>query len=145
MKKWRSVSIVILLVVVMLSSAGMAQAWWGWSFGDPQLTIDGHTVNIWIDIDGDEDEIGASLQGSIPVEVKVPKGADAVVDFESDVLGHSTETEIKYAGSKEITVSVRAASAEDFPMIVKVQVDGQLVATETGETGDNIKLQFELE
>ena len=145
MKKCWRVSIVVLMVVLLLSNVGIAQAWWGWSFGDPQLIVDGHTVNIWIDIDGDQDEIAASIKKNISVEVTVPNGMDAELDFESDILGYSTETEIKYGDTDEIKVSVKVSTSEDFPMSVNVLVDDKLVATENDETNKKIRLEFALD
>ena len=55
MKKWWRISAVALLLVFLLSSTGIAQAWWGWCWWDPIVNIGGHTVNI--DIGFPEDAI----------------------------------------------------------------------------------------
>jgi len=149
-KKWRIPAVMISLAVVFLvSTLGMAQAFWSWCWWDPELDIEGHQVNINIAIP--EDGIDAVV-GKIIVLVEVPKGVDAEVLAETILPnGVTTDTHIiacglPVDGEIDVDVMVMVPTKNDkFPLLIEVLVDGELVESEEATTGNPMKLDFEID
>ncbi|MFC1926874.1 hypothetical protein ACFLWV_03905 [Chloroflexota bacterium] len=149
-KRWRIPAVMISLAVVFLvSTLGMAQAFWVWCWWDPELDIEGHHVNINIALP--EDSIDAVV-GNITVLVEVPRGVDAEVLAETVLPnGVTTDTHIIACGlpaDDEIDVDVKVMVPTrngKFPLLIEVLVDDELVESKEATTGKPVRLDFEID
>ena len=146
MKSLRAIAgLSAMLLLVLFMSASQADARGGrWSGIDPEILINGHTINVYVGWYEDD----TCLIEDVFVEFSIPDGTEAVLVAESnDTFGCDNNPSVTlvtqssiYDGEKaQIVVEANvetsaddgehAGDHEEFHTMIKIYLDGELVAT----------------
>ncbi len=130
--------LLVFSLAVPVTNAGIL-----WRGIDPELRVDGHRVNIWIEW---PEPYTCSIDNPIEVEVKVPRDSNyRFIGESADVLDgcdrtmHTRTSVTTYEkGGNRLHVKASVNADEQFPVRVKVYLDNKLVAVYTGESNSTI-------
>ena len=139
-KKWlvrAAVVLGVLMATLLVTTPVMAA--WSWCSLDPVLNIDGHTMSLQADIQGDPD----AVNGNIWFKVTVPEGTPVSVVY----IDPGAKVKIYYTdGSSKnkisVDVSVDINTRETYPSRLIVILDGKQIALVEGTTADELIYNF---
>ena len=131
-----------MVATLTLGATSVALAGWNWSCGDPLLEIDGHKVNVDVEIPEDTELKGSSVR----VIVTVPAGVEAELLYQDPGISTKIVRSRKLNGDADsIPVEVAVlVHGKGFDVEVTVTVDGGEPQTVVGEAGKKVKLVLEL-
>ncbi len=134
---------IVAVLAVMLASVTAAQAKGRWTGIDPEVEVNGHTLNVWV---GWQSPYSCTIE-DVRIRFLVPDDSDATLISESsDVLpcadGGSimlmTQSEIIERFERNVvTVKTEVEASENFAVRVKVFKDGRL-ATQCGGVSNQV-------
>ena len=139
--KWMVVPSALMLLVL---GVGVIHGGGRWSGIDPEILINGHTINVWVGWYEDD----TCLIEDVFVEFSIPDGTEAVLVAESnDTFGCDNNPSVTlvtqssiYDGEKaQIVVEANvetsaddgehAGDHEEFHTMIKIYLDGDLIST----------------
>jgi hypothetical protein len=148
-KMWlMRLAVIATVCLSMLMIASPALAIWEWCELDPVITIDGHTVSIQGMVQGDPQQVARAIKGNILFEVSVPHGVNTKVVFiEKNAKLKITEDKCSsehdnHAVNIDVALSVK--THEEYPMMLKISVDGVVVGEILGNTEHELNTRVTL-
>jgi hypothetical protein len=146
--KWLIRSAVVLgacMAAVLIAAPVMAA--WSWCSVDPVYSINGHTLRLQAEIQGDPEDV----RGHVTFRVEVPKGTDislvsldpewkakSEIHYVNDRDGkkdeHDKDNEDVTPGTIPVKVTYDLKTTEDYPCVLIVTLDNQEIARVDGTT-----------
>jgi len=142
-----------LVVVVALTSVSVAHGGGRWRGADPELKVNGNTINVWVEW---PEEFTCEIADDIDIKIEIDKKAEVVFIGESseifdcleddddsnddDEVNVRTITELKDSKKKGIIkIKGKLHGTEVFPFRIVVYIDGEVVAVCDGKSHDKDK------
>ena len=141
---------VMAAMVAMFAIIPIASGGGSWTGIDPVFLVKDHKFNVIIKW---PEPYTCSIEDPISVKIRVPKDSSYVfISESSDDVGdcgspQRTITKAKFVNAdNEVKVKARLKSEFDFPFMVEVYLDGELISTQTGDSNKwtkNAEVKFD--